>query len=739
MKNSMFYKLGNLIYNHRILIIILWIITLAISIPFLPYVLTPFKTTGFIIENSKSAKTEHHLNQKIGFNNYNKFIVIYHSKKLVATNEKFIKKIKRSLKKLEHFPLKHIVIYPDENNKQISHDKHTAYVVILIKNKNPINDELLNKIKLAIKKPPQMSMQLGGEAIFIEEVNKQTQQDLFKADLIAAPVAIITLILVFGSLIAALLPVILGGNCAIIILSSLYFLGHCFTLSIFTLNIALLFGLCLSLDYALFVVSRFRDELTKQETLQEAIAATQATAGKAIFFSGLAVFISLSALFFFPINILFSVAVGGMLAVFCAVLAAIILLPAILGILGEKINCLSIHLLSKKHSLKFWHQLADKVAQRPVIFMLPILGLLLLFGYPLLSVKVGVSDYKIFPEQSKNRSFFDTYENKFNINELTPIVLAVEAKDNTILSRHHIESLYDLVHKIKLNHLVKRVDSIVSTKPELTKQQYADFYQLPNIQNQPQVKKLLATTTNKRTTVVDIISKYKVNTPEMTTLVKQLEALKSGHGLGLAWTGTPILHDDMFSVVFQRLPYALLWIIGCTYLILLILLRSVILPLKAISVNLLSLCACYGALVFIFQEGYLAHLLNFQAQGMLDISILVIIFCALFGFSMDYEVFLLTRIKEFYEASGDSKQSIIFGIEKTGRIITSAALIVIFLCASFLVADVLLVKAFGVGIAVAIFIDAFLIRTLLVPSVMVLLKSWNWYLPAWLNQILPKC
>ena len=175
-----------------------------------------------------------------------------------------------------------------------------------------------------------------------------------------------------------------------------------------------------------------------------------------------------------------------------------------------------------------------------------------------------------------------------------------------------------------------------------------------------------------------------------------------------------------------------------TYLILLVLLRSVFLPLKAIVMNLLSLSACYGALVLVFQEGYLHRLLNFEPQGMLDISLLVIIFCALFGFSMDYEVFLLTRIKESFELYKENKKSIVFGIEKSSRIITSAAVIVIFLCGSFLVADVLMVKAFGLGIAVAIFVDAFIIRTILVPATMTLMNRWCWYLPKWLDRILPK-
>ena len=223
----------------------------------------------------------------------------------------------------------------------------------------------------------------------------------------------------------------------------------------------------------------------------------------------------------------------------------------------------------------------------------------------------------------------------------------------------------------------------------------------------------------------------------MEQLITYLHTLKSDNGLSIQLTGQPVSDREVLESILHFLPYAILWIMVFTYFILLLLLRSVFLPFKAILMNLLSLCACYGALVLVFQDGYLSHLLNFEPQGLLDISLLVIIFCALFGFSMDYEVFLLSRIKESHEIYGDNTRSIIFGIEKSSRIITSAALIVIVLCSSFLVAEVLIVKAFGLGIAVAIFVDAFLIRTILVPSTMMLLKKWNWYLPKWLDKILP--
>lgn len=735
-KKTLSYRLGRLINKLRWPIIVLWTIAIIFCLPFLPHIITPFKTTGFIDVKSSSVKAEDFMDKKLGYNNKNKFLIIYQSKKVEATSSQFMKEIKKSLSGLKKFPIKHEIIFP-ENQEQISKDKHTAYVAVIIKSNKPINDELLKRFKNSIKTPANMKVHLGGEAFFIQNVNNQTQTDLYKADFIATPIAIITLIFVFGSLVAAILPIILGGGCALIILTTLYFLGHFFTLSIFTINIALLLGLCLCLDYSLFFIYRFREELNHRNT-EEAIARTLETAGKAIFFSGLAVFVSLSALFLFPVNILCSVAVGGLAAVFFSVLISTLLLPAILAVLKTKINCLSVWFFNKKNHTSFWHWLAERVVRHPYLFFFPILSLLLVLGYPFLKANFGISDYKIFPEKSSNRAFYDTYAKKFNIKELNPIILVVESPSSPILSHRNIALLYKLVQKLKHDPAVKKVNGIISSDSKIKKAQYDALYHLNKKFLDPKVKQLLDTTTRKHVTIINIVSKYPANTPETKNLITKLRHINPGSGLKIHLTGTAVSNMDVLHSIHHFIPYSILWVILFSYLILLLLLRSLFLPLKAIIMTLLSLCASYGALVFIFQHGYLSTILNFQPQEALDISLLVIIFCALFGFSMDYEVFLLSRIKEAYLVTKDNNKSIVFGIEKSSRIITSAALIVIVICCSFLVADVLMVKAFGLGIAVAIFVDAFLIRSFLVPATMAIFKSWVWYLPKWLDRFLPK-
>ena len=736
MNNCRFYKLGLFIYHARWFVIVLWLVALLACIPLMPYIMTPFKSTGFIADNSPSALAEQMLNKSLNYDHNNQLILMYSSKTLNATSPQFNKKINQSLKKLADFPLPHTVLLPEHNQQQIAHDHHTSYVVIVVRTMEPLHGAMLNKLKSLITVPKGMTLQMGGEPIFIDDVDKQTQTDLYKADIIATPVAIITLLLVFGSVVAAILPVALGGSCAVLILSVLYFIGEEVTLSIFTINIALLLGLCLSLDYALFVISRFRDELSKQTgTIQEALACTQATAGKAIFFSGVAVFVSLSALFFFPINILFSIAIGGVIAVLAAVFTAIIFLPALLAVLGHRINFLTLPLPTVFKHFRFWRWIAEQVVQRPLRFFIPVFLFLLFLGYPFLSAQFGISSYKIFPQHSPNRAFFDTYEQKFNGLELNPILLLIKTNPLPLLTKKNISTLYDLTQKIKKNPLVREVYSIVTTRPLLSKSEYYQLYAQKRLEPSG-IKKMLETTSSKQATVVTVVGKNPSNSKKTSTLIDALQEIHVHHGIKVYLTGVPLLNEDIFKSICSYLPYAIAWIMLSTYIILLILLRSIFLPLKAIVMNLLSLCACYGALVYIFQEGHLAHWLNFEPQGMLDISVLVIIFCALFGFSMDYEVFLLSRIKEYYQATHSNERSIIFGIEKTSRIITSAALIVICLCGSFLVADVLMVKAFGLGIAVAIFVDAFLIRTLLVPSTMILFKKWNWYIPCWLDKAL---
>lgn len=735
-----FSGLGHWVFRFRRWIIASWCVAILACLPFIADVVKPFQTTGFVVNGSESDAADDFINKQLGFG-HNQIVVLYRSQTLKATDPAFMREVKRSLSDLKHFSIPHEILLPEKGGPQISHDEHVAYAVILFKTAETISPDQIRTMESLIKKQPHLSIQYGGEPIFVERVEKQTQKDLFHSDAIAVPVTILTMLFIFGTLVAAMVPLGIGGGCALLILISLYALGHVFTLSIFTLNIALLLGLCLSLDYSLFIIARFRDELTHPQSIADAINKTLATAGNAVFFSGIAVFISLSALLFFPINILFSIGIGGLVAVFVAVSAALTLLPAVLCVLNHRINALPVrklHAISDDPNVvnpkSGWYKIASHVVKRPITFSFFTLFFLLILGYTVLNIKVGISDFQILPKDSENQQFYDTYKKYFYEQELSPIKMVVSTDKGNILSKGSISKLYRLVEEVKDHPSVHEVNSIVSIDKKFNKAAYQAMYHPDNKLNRS-IRSLLNRTSGADFTVIDIISRYPPDSTETINLIHDLQKLNPGKNMHIRLTGMPVINLDVLTSIKNITPYAAAWIMILTYIILMVLLQSLFLPFKAILMNILSLCASYGVLVFIFQEGHFHTFLQFTPQGMIDITLIIIIFCALFGFSMDYEVFLLSRIHEAYLNTHNNDKSIIFGIVKSSRIITSAALIVIFLCGAFMVAQVFMVKQFGLGIAVAIFVDAFLIRTLLVPATMTLVKDWNWYLPNWIKKI----
>lgn len=733
MNEDKFYRFGKKIYRFRWGVCIFWILLFFCCVPFLTQIMSPFKSTNFFDPNSESHAADTILNNDLGYD-YKNLIIMYKSKK--PFTKSLLQDVNSSLAPLKHQPIQYEINTPDLNPKQISSNQKNAYVVILFESKQNINPDKLEKFISKIKKPANLKMLIGGEPIFAENTKKQTQIDLYKTEYIATPAAIITMLLVFGSVVAAFIPIVLGGLCAVIILMLLFIAAHTTSLSAYTVNIALLLGLCLSLDYCLFIISRFRDEL-KKHPASEAIAITQQTAGKAVFFSGLSVFISLSALLFFNISDLLSVSIGGLAAVTVAVAISIILLPAVLSILDYRVNSLAIYKNKPddQHN-KFWRYLVKIVIKYRYFFIIFILAILLLLSYPFLHVKIGISDYRILPHTWESRQVFDIFKKSFGENKLTPNYIIIKNPNGKILTDNNIDRIYEFSRKLKKDYRVDSINSIVDINPSLTKKQYQTLYEKPS-NLPPEMRKFLKLTTSDDITVMTIISKFNSSSEETKELIKKIRDTKLKKNLKIQVTGSTANTIDVLHSISKSFIYAFIWVIACTYIILLILLRSVVLPLKATMMTLLSLCASYGILVFVIQDGHFHQYLNFAPQGMIDINLIIIIFCALYGFSMDYEVFLLTRIKEEYEETHENRKSISYGIEHSSKIITSAAIIVIMICVSFMSADILLVKAFGLGIAVAIFVDAFLIRTLLVPSIMAILGKWNWYLPKWLDKILP--
>jgi RND superfamily putative drug exporter len=364
----------------------------------------------------------------------------------------------------------------------------------------------------------------------------------------------------------------------------------------------------------------------------------------------------------------------------------------------------------------------------PLRFFMPVLLVLFGFGLPFLGVRFSAPDASILPPNVPSRAAYDLLLQRFNVQETTPVLLAVQTRGDA-LTPDNIRYLYDYVQRIEADPRVARVDSIVSADPRFTLEQYELLYTHPQLIADPYLQALLKSTVAGHTLLIEVISKYGMVDARSLALVQTIRNTDPGHGISVLVDGGSAANIDYVSSLYTDFPAAVLVVALTTYILLLLLFRSVFLPLKAILMNTLSISASYGALVVIFQNGFLHQLLNFMPLGFVEASSPILLFCALFGLSMDYEVFLLSRVQESFWQTGDNKQAVALGMQRSGGIITSAAVIVVVVSSCFATADMILVKALGLGMALAVILDATLVRGLLVPATMRLLGDWNWWLP----------
>jgi RND superfamily putative drug exporter len=360
-------------------------------------------------------------------------------------------------------------------------------------------------------------------------------------------------------------------------------------------------------------------------------------------------------------------------------------------------------------------------------------ALLVALGSPFLRAELGAPDAGVLPADLQSRRGYDLLRQHFGQGEQAPILIGVSARDS-IFSSASLDALHDYVAELRRDPRVERVEGLVSLDPRITRQQYRLIYETAAASGDPRdivepfARNVAVSTTRERFTLVRVTSRYGQASPESKDLVHRIRSLPIGGGLTALVGGGSAGVVDYTQGLYRDLPRAIVFIVCSTYLILFLLLRSVVLPLKAILMNTLSLLASYGALVVVFQEGLLASI-GFQPIGFVEASLPIVMFCVLFGLSMDYEVFLLARIREAYEAGADNTSSVRQGLERSGRIVTSAALIIVLVSGAFATADIVLIKALGLGTAIAVFLDATLVRALLVPATMQLLGEWNWWSP----------
>ena len=759
----MFHHLGLAMYRLRHWIVAFWALLVLVSLPFAPRAPQSLSPGGFSSSRMQSQQAIDALQQGL-HSNFTSVLVIFSSRNLTAQNPRFVAEAAAAVAPVSTWPMSSAMVPFTVNPAQISTDQHAAYTVVFLKTSPDAAPHVLPSLKRLLRPQPDLQITLGGGPVFYADIQSVSEADLRRAEEIAIPFAAIALLLVFRSLIAAGLPAAVGGCSVVVSLAVLYWLAQTTTVSIFALNITTLFGLGLGVDYSLFMVSRFREELRQSDDIPSAVSRTMSTAGRAVFFSGLSVSIGLLGLLLFPLNMLRSVGEGGILTVLLSILAAVTLLPALLSIIGTRVNAFPVRLpwpsfLRRRDAGQprngIWHRLAWTVMRHPVMTFIPVLTILLTLGLPFLNVRLAAPDASILPPTVKSRAAYDLLKSRFDLNATAPIIIAAQTHGSPLLP-DNLVALDLYVRSLQADPRVRHVTSIVSLDPRLTLSQYELLYAHPGAISDPYIAGSLrqlacpglangVSATAQGTaicdtniTMIQVVSRYGILDPRSEALVQSIRNTTPPGGVHVLVDGTTAGIIDYVNTLYNAFPFALLFIAVTTYVVLALLFRSVVLPLKAIAMNLLSILASYGALVYIFQEGHFSQLLNFTPPGFVEASSPILMFCALFGLSMDYEVFLLSRVKEAYEATHDNADSVAIGLERSGGIITSAAAIVILVSLSFASADMVIVKALGIGMALAVFLDATLVRGLLVPATMRLLGDLNWFWPAGFGRFLPE-
>lgn len=632
---------------------------------------------------------------------------------LLLFENKSENEISTTLEKMKQLDLQTDIQSPLDNDEMKK--GQLAYATIQLENEPANMGEVISNIESVISQ--QEGITLTGAPVISEDINKASQQDLKRAELIGLPVALVILILAFGTVIASLLPLLIGAVSIVTGFGILAIIGQDTQLSIFILNIAPMIGLALSIDFALLFINRYREELVHQEKA-EALKTTIETAGRSILFSAVCVFIGLAAMSVIQVDIFTNIAIGGSIVIIASVLGSLTLLPSLLYVLGPKINKWRI-IPTDKDTTPRWRKFARGIMKHPVIIAVTAIVILLIGVIPVTNMNLTIPTISALPENYDSRSAFETIDKTF-MGEQESTAYVIAEREGGWLERDGLEKMEDLQERLSKPEIVDDVNTLFSTSGIETAENLSKSLE------QPQSKEQLQPAIDQFIEGDQLLIPVQLTVPANSSEAKDLMTkwAEGSWSVDTMFGGQPKFNQEIYSEIYSKIGITLAIIIVSTFIILMIAFQSVIIPLKAILMNIIGLTSTFGILVWLFQGGHFG-----LSEADISLILPVIVFSLVFGLSMDYEVFLISRIHEYYLKNGDNTKSTIEGLANTSKIITSAALIMIVITGAFAFTGVVPVKQIGIGIAVAIFIDATIIRLLLVPSLMKLLGDWNWWMP----------
>jgi RND superfamily putative drug exporter len=638
-------------------------------------------------------------------------VVLYSSDTLTVDDPAYAEAVEESLAGLPGDVVEEAVTFFGTGAPQlVSGDRTSTYALLTLAGDEDRRTQGLELIEDELTADG-LETQIGGGTTINRDINERVSADIARAEMISLPVLAVLLVVIFGSFAAAGLPLAIGVVAILGSFAALRGFSMVTDVSIFAVNVVTITGLGLAIDYGLFMVSRFREEIRRQPDTQTALARTMATAGRTVAVSGVTVAISLAGLLIFPQVFLRSMGFGGMSAVLIAMIAALTLLPALLAMLGPKVDALSVRPWLRRIFRRRpatadperggWARIAHSVMRRPVIYTLVVTVVLVTLALPFLRVQFGGIDERALPEGTESRVVSERLREEFPPSERGPI-----------------------------DAVVTLPDAVDSTAGGAALQAYVD-----DVAAIPGVAGATVADAAGDTARVDIAYAGDPLSVEARDLVVELRAVPAPDGGEALIGGQTATLADLLDSLASLLPWMALFVVATTFVLLFLAFGSIVLPVKAVVMNVLSLGASFGALVWIFQDGNLSGFLDFTPTGFVEATQPILVLAIVFGLSMDYEVFLMSRIREEYDRTGDNTTAVATGLQRTGGIITSAALLLLVVIGAFSLSGITFIKMIGVAMLIAIVIDATVVRILLVPATMRLLGRANWWAPGPLGRV----
>jgi RND superfamily putative drug exporter len=748
-ERSLFARLGRFTVRRRWYVIAAWLLLLAVMGAFAPRLQDRLGSGGFEIPGSQSLAVQRDLERRFADQFPTTALVTVHDPARTVDDPAYRAVVEGVAARVRAVPdVGGVASWLTTGSPAfVSPDRHTTYLVAGLSGSQSTQLETAPEVAAAARRdlPAGVDVQTGGGAAFYQRLNEISRHDLEQAERVSFPITLVVLLLAFTSLVAAGLPVMLALVSLGVTLGALYFLAGVTDMNVYVTNTASIVGIGVGIDYALFVVTRFREELRRGRPVAEAVPATLATSGRAVALSGATVIVALAGMFLVDIQAFRSMAIGSMSVVAVAVLAAITLLPAVLSLVGGGVDRVRIPLPRRRAAAGdgFWHRWAVGIMRRPWAFSAVAVALLIALAVPFTAIRLGQPGAAILPADESPRLATERLAAEFGAGVTGPTEILVDTPGGAG-TRANLGRVDRLTRALQADQAVASVQSLTTVLPRADLDAYARLYAggLDGVDARlaPAVTGLANWDRGGDLARVTVVSR---DAPESEASQDLVDRVRDRYlpAAGLAGQarvgGTTAFDLDLAREISGKLPVVVLAVLALSFVLLAMAFRSLVLPLQAIAMNLLSVGAAYGLIVAVFQWGWGERLLGFTSEGHIEVFVPLFLFSILFGLSMDYQVFLLSRIREVYLRTGDNGLAVARGLESTARTITSAALVMVTVFAAFAAGRLVPFKEMGFGLAVAVLIDATVVRTVLVPAVMRLAGRRNWWMPRAVDRWLP--